>query len=339
MKEKNCVCINTKNICLKSTFGPTGPTGSQGLIGPQGPIGYTGRKGDQGPTGPGGFQGPTGSQGQEGPTGPQGDRYQTSSTDTIDLSSLVIGNSITLAIDIDLNYSVGQEVIVANSTTNNFVGEVQSYNKATGNLTLIIQTITGSASLSAWEVNLDGAPGPQGEIGPTGPTGPAIIQTWVSLYDRNFTNELTANGNLNLSNVGINPDYKSGNFTLTTTNVTNDTLNFPGPGTYHIEVLLNASFLYPIAPLTFGDQYQLLFTILNEDNFTLGSMVTNLMIPNTSAQSTGVAEQTLTNTLVINTTSATPKLRIALSNFDFSIAFENKLSVASIRLHVHEWTK
>jgi hypothetical protein len=69
--------INGPWCAIKSStiWGPTGPTGLQGI---QGPIGPTGLQGIQGPIGPTGLQGiqgligPTGLQGIQGPVGPIG---------------------------------------------------------------------------------------------------------------------------------------------------------------------------------------------------------------------------------------------------------------------------
>ena len=55
--------------------GPTGPTGTTGLVGPTGPTGETGLVGSTGPTGATGLvgsTGPTGATGLVGPTGPTG---------------------------------------------------------------------------------------------------------------------------------------------------------------------------------------------------------------------------------------------------------------------------
>lgn len=58
--------------CAQCLFGPTGPTGPQGVAGPTGPTGPTGSAGATGLQGLIGPAGPTGSVGATGPTGPQG---------------------------------------------------------------------------------------------------------------------------------------------------------------------------------------------------------------------------------------------------------------------------
>ena len=71
-----------------------------------------------------------------------------------------------------------------------------------------------------------GLRGPRGLQGLQGPAGPSSPQSFVQLYERNYTNEITTTGTfLNLSNDGINPLYTSGGYSLSTGTVTNDTLN------------------------------------------------------------------------------------------------------------------
>lgn len=159
-------------------------------------------------------------------------------------------------------------------------------------------------------------------------------QNFVQLFDRNYTNELTANGDLNLSNEGINPLYTNGGYTLTTDTVTNDTLNLPGPGLYHIEISMRASFLLPVSPPPFGSTYQILFNILNESDSSINNLVYNGIIPN---DPNAVLDTQLSIQFLYNTTNLAPSLRILLSNFDFNLAFENKLSVFDIIVIVQKW--
>ena len=151
--------------------------------------------------------------------------------------------------------------------------------------------------------------------------------SYVQLFDRNYTNELSANGALNLSNEGINPLYTTAGYSLTTTTVTNDTLNLPGPGLYHIELSLRASFLLPISPPPFGSTYQILFNLLNEADSNIVSLNYNGIIPN---DPNAVLDNQLSIQLLYNTNAISPSLRVFLSNFDFSLAFENNLSVFDI---------
>lgn len=154
-----------------------------------------------------------------------------------------------------------------------------------------------------------------------------VPPSYVQLFDRNYSNELTANGALNLSNEGINPLYSTMGYSLSTTTVTNDTLNLPGPGLYHIELSLRASFLLPQIPPVFGSTYQILFNILNETSSNVISLNYNGIIPNNPD---ATLETQLSIQLLYRTNAISPGLRVFLSNFDFNLAFENTLNVFDI---------
>lgn len=154
-----------------------------------------------------------------------------------------------------------------------------------------------------------------------------VQPSYVQLFDRNYTNELTSLGALNLSNDGINPVYSTAGYSLTTTTVKNDTLNLPGPGLYHIELSLRASFFLPVSPPPFGSTYQILFNLLNEANSNVVDLVYNGIIPN---DPNAILENQLSIQLLYNTAALSPSLRVLLSNFNFNLAFENKLSVFDI---------
>lgn len=188
--------------------------------------------------------------------------------------------------------------------------------------------------------NYSGPPGPQGPPGPPGPQGlqgpqgPAATQSFVQLFDRNYTNVLSANGPLNLSNEGINALYTSGGYSLSSTTVTNDTLNFPGAGLYHIEISLRASFLLPTPPPTAGSTYQILFNILNESDYIINNLVLNGAF--TDDPNAIIENQLMTQFLYYSANSA-PSLKIVLSSFDFSNAYEHELSIYDIIVIVQKW--
>ncbi|WP_312048037.1 hypothetical protein [Anaerotignum sp.] len=160
-----------------------------------------------------------------------------------------------------------------------------------------------------------------------------VQPSYVQLFDRNYTNELPSLGALNLSNDGINPVYSTAGYSLTTTTVKNDTLNLPGPGLYHIELSLRASFFLPVSPPPFGSTYQILFNLLNETNSNIVDLVYNGIIPN---DPNAILENQLSIQLLYNTAALSPSLRVLLSNFNFNLAFENKLSVFDIILIVQK---
>ncbi len=163
------------------------------------------------------------------------------------------------------------------------------------------------------------------------PAGPA---QWVQLFDRNYTNELTSSAPLNLSNEGIKSDFTTGGFALSTNTVTNDTLTFPDTGHYFVTIQLRASFLLPLSPPPVGSTYQILFSILDANNSTLNNLVFNGIIPN---DPNAVLDETLSTSFVIYDAAAPPQLKIVLSNFDFSLAFDNQLSVFDIIVVAQKW--
>jgi len=156
------------------SIGQTGPDGDQGVQGDQGTTGTTG---DQGPTGPDGDQGITGNvgidgasgpTGEIGATGPNGDRFHTTSTTTLNLATGATG---VVVVDDYLNYSVGQTIILVDGGGKHIHASVDSYNPTTKILAFTPIDHVGSGSASSWEINLDGAEGPQGASGVTGQDG------------------------------------------------------------------------------------------------------------------------------------------------------------------------
>lgn len=173
-----------------------------------------------------------------------------------------------------------------------------------------------------------------GPRGPRGPQGPAGAQSWVQLFDRNFTNEIFNDSYLNLSNTGISESFTTGGYTLSSTQgVTNDTLTFNGPGHYLVQVNLKTSFLYPVTPQPVGNTYQILFEVVDENNVPYCSMVYYGIIP---ANQESVVQVDLSNSFIAYNGATSPQLKIRLSNFNFGIAFEEKLSAYSIAIQVQK---
>ena len=108
-------------------------------------------------------------------------QYIGTSTDSIDLSALVIGTTHSLYTTAGLEYSVAQHLIVANSNIDHFHGDVVSYSHSTGLLVLEIMTIDGSGSFSFWTTNLDGAAGGNGTSGTSGTSGLLLLNSWYYL--------------------------------------------------------------------------------------------------------------------------------------------------------------
>jgi len=161
---------------ITGATGLTGPTGDQGTIGVTGAVGSTGITGATGvigATGDIGTSGTTGSTGSTGATGiagPTGDRYATTSSTALNIS--VPTTPLTFTVETGLAYSIGQEVIIAFSSTQQMAGTITNFNSGTGVMDVTVTTSTGSGTgLQPWSVNLNGAPGPAGPVGATGNNG------------------------------------------------------------------------------------------------------------------------------------------------------------------------
>lgn len=135
--------------------------------------------------------------------------------------------------------------------------------------------------------------------------------------------------------MGIISNYTTGGYSLASTHsVTNDTLIFPEPGHYLVQVHLRTSFLLPNPAPTFGDTFQILFELVDRNDSSLGSLVYNGMIPN---DPNAIIDVDLSSNILIYDPSVSPQIKIRLSNFDFSNAFENQLSVFDIAIQVQKW--
>jgi hypothetical protein len=159
--------------------GPTGPQGVQGNIGAkgnpgeQGDPGAQGAQGNTGATGPQGNTGATGANGATGNTGATGlagDIYSTTSKVGITLSGICSGSGVTLTIPTGLAYTKVQTVLVAAGLSQYFIATVNGY---TGiNLSLTVNSVTGTGYFNDWNVNLNGAVGQKGDKGDPGIQGP-----------------------------------------------------------------------------------------------------------------------------------------------------------------------
>jgi hypothetical protein len=105
--------------------------------------------------------------GATGATGLSGDKYATTSTTS---ASITLGAKV-FTISSGLSYTVGQEVLIANSSTNFMRGLVTNY--TSNQLFVNVTFINGSAGpFTSWQINLNGAAaGQQGSTGATGLQG------------------------------------------------------------------------------------------------------------------------------------------------------------------------
>ena len=156
--------LNLSGLIPESIDGTSGTSGTSGQSGTSGTSGQSGTSGTSGHSGTSGSSGTSGLDGYSA-------QYIGTSSDTIDLSTLVIGTTYSLYTTDGLEYSIAQHLIVANSNTNHFHGDVVSYSHATGLLVLEVVTIDGDESFSSWTTNLDGVAGGNGTNGTSGLSG------------------------------------------------------------------------------------------------------------------------------------------------------------------------
>lgn len=307
----------TGGTVVGGVTGPTGPTGPAGLIGPAGPRGFTGATGPTGPagitgptgaTGPTGLRGPTGNTGATGPTGPTG--------------------------AIGLIGPVGPTGPTGGSGPIGPIGPTgpTGLRGATGNTgpTGPIGP-TGPTGLRGATGNT-GPTGPIGATGPTGPIGPsptaAALSTFAQLNDQTYTNIIaTTGGYLNLSNSGLDNNYVTTGFTLSSINTTNDTLVFQVTGMYLITVSLIALFSMPTSAVN-GDEFTILFTVQN----TAGTYTQNLLISEVvpiNSQGLNVNYQKNVS-FYYNVTTANDGIQILLYGFDFFSTSTTNPSVISV---------
>jgi len=121
------------------------------------------------PIGPGprGYTGSLGYAGSFGYTGSRGDFYRTTSTTS---ETIGIGTKSFIT-DTIASYSDAQNLLISFDLTNYMEGLVVSYNRSTGELVVDITSIVGSGTYNNWEINISGAPGPQGYTGSKGDQG------------------------------------------------------------------------------------------------------------------------------------------------------------------------
>jgi len=196
----------------KGDTGAAGPQGSAGPMGPQGPAGLQGAQGLQGPAGsstaqgPLGPAGPTGLQGPTGPQGPSGAQGLVGATGLPGAGFLCTSNSPqTIAIGSDNNhdftvpanlaYTPGARVRAMCSTSNlsgYMDGQVVAYSGTT--MKILVDSVGGSGTCNAWNVNPvgpRGAPGPPGtvellpiaQLGISNVTATTATVTWVTRQD------------------------------------------------------------------------------------------------------------------------------------------------------------
>lgn len=117
-------------------------------------------------------------------------------TTTSSTSNTATVGSKTFAVATGLSWTAGQPVLITNTGTpaNNMYGTVTSYNSSTGAMVVNVTAVAGStAAITAWTLNLTGAPGP------TGPAPVANSSTTMTITS-NVATPNAALGNIQFGN-------------------------------------------------------------------------------------------------------------------------------------------
>ena len=191
-------------LSIISPSGTSGSSGSSGVSGSNGSSGSSGVSGSNGSSGSSGVSATNGSSGSSGTSATNGSsgssgtsgstiNYKGTSTDSINLSTLVLGTNKSLTTSIGLSYSIAQHLIIANSNQYHFHGDVVSYNVNTGVLVVNVTNIndTSNITLTSWTTNLDGAAGGDGTSGSSGSSGTSGLLTLAGTTDNGI---ITLNG-------------------------------------------------------------------------------------------------------------------------------------------------
>lgn len=170
-----------------------------------------------------------------------------------------------------------------------------------------------------------------------------INQSLIQLYDRNLINDLTDSRRfLTLSNsnpiqststnidVVNNQSFSTGGYTISTTNVKNDTLNLPGPGIYRISISFESTFAPDEIIIIPESSVTLVYNLLDGNSISISVIKSNTshMID---------YDMAITNAEVLyKSNEIQPSLRILLSDFNFDASLNNKLTVSNLILIVQK---
>jgi hypothetical protein len=176
--------------------------------------------------------------GATGATGAAGDKYTTSSTTSLSLTTGVK----TLTVAANLALSVGQNVVLAYDVDHRMTGIVNAYTANTGVLEVdVVKVLEGTGTYASWAISLDGA---VGQVGATGAVGPTGVVLGGGILSPRFTGNGSAtefgpiegwDGPQNdeagylvyVGGVFQRPDETNGGFTITGTTQANSKIVFP----------------------------------------------------------------------------------------------------------------
>ncbi|WDV44346.1 hypothetical protein PV797_12500 [Clostridiaceae bacterium M8S5] len=158
----------------------------------------------------------------------------------------------------------------------------------------------------------------------------SIEPVFAQIDDGNLSFELTKPGPIQLQS--DSDIFEHGGFTLTSTQITNDTLNFPDVGVYKMDINLKYYFIPHKEFGTLGNFYQVVIGIVgvNIGQF-IPELVINTGIPTIASDVVG---QTLSNTIILNITETNAAIWLNLKSFNFKLSFKNKINIYSTTINV-----
>ncbi|WDV44345.1 hypothetical protein PV797_12495 [Clostridiaceae bacterium M8S5] len=156
-----------------------------------------------------------------------------------------------------------------------------------------------------------------------------IEPVFALINDGNLICQLTKPGPIQLqsdSNI-----IEQGGFTLSSTQITNDTLNFPNIGVYKMDINLKYSFFPPKEFGGLGTFYQVVIGIVGVN---IGQFIPELVINTGMPTFDNTIGQTLSTTIILNITETNAAIWLNLKSFDFKLSYNKKLDIYSTTINV-----
>lgn len=158
---------------------------------------------------------------------------------------------------------------------------------------------------------------------------------FIQLYDKTYTNVLKENGKyINLSDEGIDPDYRCGDYYLTRYKTKNDTLIIPKEGLYQFDFSFVTCFKFNEDTVlsSRGDLFGLDFSLLETTDEVMERFMAIGVVPN---QAKVPIVDTYSRNFIYKVSKNTG-FRLMLNQFDFSSAEMGELYVFNIVIIVRK---
>lgn len=149
--------------------------------------------------------------------------------------------------------------------------------------------------------------------------------------DPNLSYVLTQPGPIQL----LAPDTsfrQLGGFTLSSTQIPNDTFNFPSKGIYEVTLQMDYSFLPPTS-ITIGTFYQVVVAVKSNQPQFIPDLSVNTGIPSSETIS-----DTFTRSFLLDVTDLPATLNLELVSFNFGLSFNNSISFYNIVINAIKLT-